>query len=594
VDVQTDEGRAEQPESTGRRRWLLPAALIAGLAIQILWRVWLAHYVITPIAHADEDRYLLAARVLAGGPGGLGNDTEAFRRLGYPLVLTPVYWFTSDPFRVYEAVQTIGAVINALTFPLAYLVARRMFAVSTWPALGLAFIAASLPAVAYFSEFALTDAIFAPIGLAWLLLMHGWMVGRTPVSRAAAGVGAGIVVGYAYVVHIRGMVMLAVFVLFGIVLLVTRRVRWPVVLGSLAAALAVTQVNSVANSVIGDRLVRGGIEPNSVMSARLSSAQGLVHAIVDAAGQLWAASVSTWGLGAVGFVVAVQQIRRYASTRDEWPRAYLMATAMVATILIALSSAIALPADGRITNHVYARYIAFLMPFWVLAGAAAILAAKRRDSFRLLGYAAALIGATAFLLLTRITTLYEEWYEAFDVPEISFLANNWDSLAIANASVRAIVVLAVVVAVATWRHRAALPVLLAGLLCINVAAMEAINRELIQPRALAQYRTAPLLSALGIGPGDVVASSAEIPLGARVNHQREVYWSAIIEFDTEESPPPEATVAIGPWEPRPQLGGKTIAWGWQGERGGWVRLDGDAVNGWAVWLRDTDPRVTGN
>src|ERR687893_249874 len=51
------------------RRWV-PVAIVVGFLAHVAWRVWLARDLVTPAAHADEDGYLIAARVLAGGPGG--------------------------------------------------------------------------------------------------------------------------------------------------------------------------------------------------------------------------------------------------------------------------------------------------------------------------------------------------------------------------------------------------------------------------------------------------------------------------------------------------------------------------------------------
>jgi hypothetical protein len=565
-------------------------AVVGGYVLQVAWRLWLARSVPTPVAHSDEDRYLLAARALAGGPGGFGNDTAAFRRLGYPLLLTPIYWFTSDPFKVFNAAQVIGAVINALTFPLAYLFGRRVFGTERRLALGLAFVAATLPSVVYYSEFALADAIFAPLGLGWLLLLHGWLAGRTSLSRAVGAIGAGIVVGYANVVHVRGLVLLGIHLAVLAALVIAQRSRWLLAMASAVAALAMIPLEWAAERLIGDRLVHGGIEPAGPMWSRITHARGIVHILCDAAGQIWYSGVATWGLAAVGLVVAVQRIRGRDVDETDRPQRVVLASAVAATVLIALSSAAALPADGRVSNHAYPRYIAFLMPVWVFLAAVALIGAGRRRALRLVGIATALMAGGAFLVLARMPDLFREWFHPFDTPEVSFLTNTWRALPVAQATVMAALILGALTLALTmlrWPHRAAIA--LAGVLVVNVAAMEVINAKSLRPMAAREYATAPrLVGDLRLGPGDVVVTSRRVALGPKMNHQREVYWDTLPDFDERVADPPaRATAVIAPWK---TAGGVKD---WDGEALGWKRVAGDPVGEWAVWLRESDLRLNG-
>jgi len=579
---------ASDPQSTRSWPWWLGAALVVGYLLQLGWRLWLARSVPTPVAHADEDRYLLAARALAGGPGGLGNDTEAFRRLGYPLILTPIYWFTSDPFKVFHAAQAIGAVVNALTFPLCYLFARRVLHGERRIALIGAFLVATLPTVAYYGEFALTDSIFAPLGLAWLILLHAQLAGRTAWSRGAAALGAGAVVGYVYAMHVRGLVMLGIHGAVLAVLVITRRSRWTLPVASLVAALVVSRLDWVAQRLIGDRLEHGGIEPDGRMWSRLFDARGAVHIICDAAGQIWYTGVGTWGLAAVGLVVAVQRIRGRDTSGTDLAQRVTLVTAFAATALIALSSAAALPPDGRVSNHAYPRYVAFLAPIWAMLAIVALCGAGRRRALRLYGAAAAVIVGGAFLVLARQTDLVRETFEPFDTPEVSFLTNTWGALPIARATATALLLLAVFVfAIAAPRPARLARIALAGVLVLNVGAMEVINARSLRPMAAKQYATAPqLVKDIHLGPGDVVVTSKWVPLSPLLNHQREVYWGPLAEFDHRKNQPPSnATAVIAPWN---TLNGVDD---WDGDARGWRRVAGDPVVKWAVWLRNSDPRV---
>jgi hypothetical protein len=390
--------------------------------------------------------------------------------------------------------------------------------------------------------------------------------------------------------------MLGVHLLALLVAVYLDRRRWKVAVGSLAVALVVTRIDWVAQNIVGDRLIRGGKEPQSFLIQRLTDPQGWVHVLVDAIGQIWYAGVATWGLGAVGFVVAYARVRR-AEIEEERPervdhaQRFILGVAMGALAAIALGSSAALPIDGRISNHVYFRYIAFLMPVFVMVGAGALFGVSRSTAFSLVRRATLLIVATGVVVLSQFTEFFRQWFHPFDTPETSFLSANWRHLAVSKATIAALVLLVVLAVLMSrpGRPSARTPRFmaagLAGVLLINVVAMEVVNAKSIRPMAEAEYRDAPRLVSLGIGPGDVVATSSKVSLGGRLNHQREVYWAPIIEFNhLNESPPANATVVIAPWRSRNKDD-------WDGTDLGWTKVGDDPHNEWAVWMRTGDPRV---
>jgi hypothetical protein len=83
-------------------------------------------------------------------------------------------------------------------------------------------VTALLPDALFYSEYAMTDAIFPVLVLGWLLTVHGWLTATSPRARYAAAVGSALLAGYAYTVHSRGLVMVAVYVAAGILILVRR------------------------------------------------------------------------------------------------------------------------------------------------------------------------------------------------------------------------------------------------------------------------------------------------------------------------------------------------------------------------------------
>jgi hypothetical protein len=575
--------------SVSKWRFFVPILLLLGFAAHLAWRIWLIRYVPTVVAHADEDRYLLSARALTGGPGGFGNDTVAFRRLGYPVLLAPIYWYVQDPFKVFHYAQLIGAVISSLMFPLAYLFARRVLVAGRPLALAMAFVGAALPAVVYYSEFALTDVLFAPLGLAWLLLIHGWVGGRTNAGRFISASLAGVVVGYAYVIHVRGIVMLAIHLGLVAVIIVAKRGRTLWAVASAVTALLTTRLDWLLKTMLGDRLEHGGIEPDSKMLDAVTDALSFVRMVTDATGQIWYLWAATGGVGLVGLIVAYRAFK----APGDFALKTVYGVGIASTVLIALASAAALPEDGRVSNHVYFRYIAWLAPVWMMVGITALLGLERKAKFKLMFDAGLVMAVTLFVVLARMAV--GEWFSPFDTPEVSFLANAWEEFRPFKAAIVAGAMLML------WlMRRWFIP--MAAVLAVWAAAMVSINVNSIQPMVAKEYLPGSrLVHDLGVTPNDVVQTAAQVDLGSRLNHQREITWAPVTQFDAmTERPSSTATVVVAPWYPlyanricEEEDTKKCSFVHWDGTDQGWTRVytyDNEERQ-WALWRRSGESQA---
>jgi hypothetical protein len=152
--------------------------------------------------------------VLAGGPAADLSASTLYPG-GYPLLITPAYWFSSNPSTVYHGVMVINAVISALVLPLGYLTCRRL-GLGRPAAYGVAFAAALVPAGFFYSEYARADAVFVVITLAWLLTTHSWLTASSARVRYANAAGSAGLAAYAYAVHSRGLVMVAGLAAIGV------------------------------------------------------------------------------------------------------------------------------------------------------------------------------------------------------------------------------------------------------------------------------------------------------------------------------------------------------------------------------------------
>jgi hypothetical protein len=584
----------DQPQQGSARasRWVL-IALVVGYLLQVGWRLYLSRNLIVPAAHADEDGYLIAARALTGGPGGITTENAAFRRMGYPLLISPVYWFTSDAFSVYRGVLLINAVINALVFPLSYLFARRVLDLPRRTSLIGALVAATLPGVVFYSEFAMTDAVLAPIALGWLVLAHRWISTQTDRGRLIGALGSGAVAGCFYVVHVRGTMVVIAHVLLAVALVLLRRTGWRLALASVVTAGVVTQVDPVLKLLTGNSIINGGRSPKSQTIDAVTTLHGAWRVFAGADGQLWYLSVATLGIGGVGLIASVLPLLNRTALRAELAdgatgaRRIIITTVLATTLFIAVGSSAALPpSDLRVNYLAYPRYIHLLFPMWLLIGLLALRAES--SARRLLRLGVATAGFTllsAILVLLRALAAPNSYFLNFDAPEISFLGWRWDHIGLLRPTAIAMALFAGIL-VLMHRPRRGLPVALAGFAAIQLATMPFVVDRVTMPMEDTQYvADTPRLVRDGyVRPGDVVAFARRQEVFYwQFNHAREVYWNKLLVFDQDNAPvPAQATVVVAPWHPAEDV--KVTHW--DGREYGFHLVVVDQDHRWALWRRD--------
>jgi 4-amino-4-deoxy-L-arabinose transferase-like glycosyltransferase len=588
--IPSTEGAREPGTTKPRRTPWLAIALVVGFLLNVAWRLWLVRDIQVPAAHADEDGYLLAARALAGGPGGYSTENTAFRRVGYPLLLAPIYWFTSNPFQVYRGAQLVDALVNALTFPLAYLFARRVFNQTRNWSLGLGLLVATMPAVVFYSQYAMTDAVLATFALAWLLLLHAWLTATTGRGRILAALGASATAGAMYVLHVRGTMVLAVHVLAVVVFALLRRTSWRLTLGALVTSALVAASDRALRGILGNNILLAGHSPRGQMVAAITTVHGALVAIGRALGQLWYLAVGTWGLGAIGLVALLaalwplRGLRERLLDRVTGGRLLVLLTTLTATILIAGASSASLPTDDhRINYYAYPRYIHFLFPVWLMAGVVALRVVRGRRLRTLALSAAGATLATTAVVYLELRSPDRGWlFMAFDMPEATFLSWQWSAIRVAQPTVAALVILGLLL-VTLPRARTA-GVAMTAVVALHAAVMVASVEKITKPMTADQYRpdTPLLVRDLHLGPGDKVAVSSDTLWYVPWNAMREVYWTRVVLFDSAtEEPPADANVVIAPYERYVRQQWHT----WDGAPT-FRRVAVDSYHDWAVWRKN--------
>ena len=379
------------PVTGGRqaRRWGL--LLIAGWLVQAGLRAWLSRSQVVPLAAPDESAYLIAARVLAGGvPANFSYST--LYPAGYPLLITPVFWFTHNPVTVYHAVLVINAAISAAVMPLGYLACRRL-RLDRPAAFGVAMVAALLPAALFYSQYAMTDAIYPVIVLGWLLATRSWLTARSVRGQYAAAIGSALLAGYAYAVHSRGAVMVAGYVVVGALVAWRRLVPRGTALAAAAALCLPLGAGALLNRYLSSTMYPVG--PRTLAGEaliRLHSVHGVVFVLEMAAGQLWRFVLDSWGVAGLGLAAAVVVVFRRGARTDVRIMAGLAAGV---TLVTAVVSPAGLP-PTQPQAWASGRYLDGVLIAFFLVGAAVLLQADRR---LIIVYAACVVPPTVLAMI---------------------------------------------------------------------------------------------------------------------------------------------------------------------------------------------------
>jgi hypothetical protein len=577
----TAAARAARPEPAARgRRWAL--LLAAGWLVQAGLRAWLSRAQMVPLATPDESAYLIAARVFAGGvPADFSYST--LYPAGYPLLLTPVFWFTSNPVTVYHAVLLgINAPLSALVMPLGYVACRRLGLERPW-AFGVAMVAALLPAALFYSQYAMTDAIYPVLVLAWLLAVHSWLTARSVRGQYAAAIGSALLAGYAYAVHSRGAVMVAGYAVTGLLIAWRRFVPRRTALAAAVALCLPLGAAYLLNRHLSSVMYPSG--PRTLAGEaliRLRTVHGVIFVLEMAAGQLWRFVLDGWGVAGLGLAAAVCVIfQRYARADAR----IMAALAAGVALVTAVTSPAALP-PTQPQAWASGRYLDGLVVVFFLVGAAVLLRASRR---LVLVCAACVVPPT--LLAAIVVTAYagasvptSGFGAAFVFAEPAVLTQDWTRASVPLATAVAFVLLgaACLVAVSRFGGHWRAGVLCAGLGAVSLVASLQLTSHISQASTPAQERnTTALVTGTGLKPGQHLAIGTGLSWETWMPQAYEVWWTPLQFFTAgSQAPPADATVVEVSWP-----AGQPASASWPQAPAGWRVVLADQTDGWVAWRR---------
>ncbi len=573
------------------RHWGL--LLIAGWLCQAALRAWFSRGQALPLANPDESAYLITARMLAGGPTADFSYGTLYPA-GYPLLISPVFWFTHNPHTAYQSVLVVNALISALLMPLGYFAGRRL-GLNRPLAYAVAMITALLPAGFFYSEYALTDAIYPVIVLAWLLTTHTWLTARSFRGRMGAAAGSALLAGYADAVHSRGLVIIGCYVLFCVFIAIRRFVPRDTVVVAVFSLAVMAIASWAANLHVAQALYPNGARSLSGQAKqRLHSVHGIVSDLEMALGQIWRLTLDSWGVAAIGLIVAiVVAIGRYPQFLNQVPGALprvfgelryrvprdlrlVAALSALVAIVIAVTAPAALPADQP-TAWASGRYLDGFITLYFIVGAAVLLRCSRRQilASAVLVIPPLLVAGIAVDAYAGPSVPTRGFSASFNFAEPAVLTQNWISANVALATGVALALLALWVGVALFAAPRWRPVILIGLAAVSIAATAQMTVTV--SRASTPLQQVNMLT--GLEADDQIAISKDLGWQVWVPQAYEIWWTRLEFFrPSRQGPPANASVVEVPY---PASG--PVQSSWPQAPAGWHVAQWSVAGGWVTW-----------
>ncbi len=572
--------------TAGSRGRLWVILLTAGWLVQAGLRVWFSRQQFMPLANPDETAYLVAARVLAGGPGADLSGSTLYQG-GYPLLITPVYWFTSNPSTVYHAVLVVNALISALVLPLGYIACRRL-ALGRPAAYVVATVAALVPAGFFYSAYAMTDAVYPVATLAWLLTTHSWLTASSARVRYAAAAASAALAAFAYAMHSRGLVMLAGLAAVGVFIFWRQAAaRLSVLAAALTAVVTAVAGWSLNHHISLAIYPEGTRSLSGQIRQRLASVNGTIHVLEMAAGQLWRLMLDSWGIAGIGVVAALLVIVR----RDVRSDLRIMGALSVAvTTVIACTAPAALPPDQP-QAWASGRYLDGMIIVFFLVGAVMLLRSRMRDILVCAAVATGLflLAAVTVAVYIGMTIPTSGFGAAFNFAEPAVLTMNWTQASVPLATAVTLVMLAVWIGLAGLlrRRRAGVPfaaLAAASGVCaaaVSLVAVAQMTSHVSRTGSSNAQAASALMDAGKLRPGDRVAVTSSLAWTLWVPQAFEVSWTELEPFTPRWQPlPPGTTVVESGWP-----AGQPAQAGWPEAPAGWRIVASDQNAGWVVWRK---------
>ncbi len=267
-----------------------------------------------PFIQADEIGYLGNARFLAGKGVMPNMEGTVFYHAGYSILISPAFWLSSDPKRVYLFVLVINSFLISSLFLFLYYWSRNILSYDLKTSVLTGLVTSLYPPFLLHSNIAWAENAIIPLFILPAILFYFLMRNRSLLL----GILFGLAVSSLYTVHPRSLPLLPISAFYLIYLVRSGFLPFSIGTVSLIALLSNYLATLKLHGFLRALGWAGGGTPSITgMLSLLPDMKGLVKALVVMVGQLWYIMISTYGLGILGFLVIALRIWQHRSVLKE-------------------------------------------------------------------------------------------------------------------------------------------------------------------------------------------------------------------------------------------------------------------------------------
>jgi len=258
-----------------------------------------------PLIVADETGYLGSARYLVEKGVMPNMKGTAFYHAGYSILISPAFWLSSDPTRVYFIVLVINSFLITSLFPCLYYCLKNILLFNHRISVLASLVTSLYPSFLLHSNIAWAENAIIPLFILSAILFY-WMVRN---KSLLFGILFGISVSSLYTVHPRSLLLLPISAFYLIYLV--RLGFLPLMTGSVS--LITLLFNYLATVKFHGFLQASGWGSGGVPSIphllkTSLDLNGVAKAFFVLSGQLWYIIVSTYALWILGVLVIILKI----------------------------------------------------------------------------------------------------------------------------------------------------------------------------------------------------------------------------------------------------------------------------------------------
>ncbi|GGL28982.1 hypothetical protein H9L10_02645 [Phycicoccus endophyticus] len=415
----TDETGA-RGRDPGSRLWWAAAVLTVVATAAIYYLVSLS--AIAPRTPWDENGVLELGRALSGDDNVTPMWTSGYYP-GWPVLIAPIWWFTSSAATVYLAANTLSNVIGLATIVPLALIGRRI-GLTTPQAVTAGALTMMLPSNAGLADYVLSEQL-----LGFLIVWAAYFVFRLD-SRPSLGNALGLLAFTlgAVFTHPRALVVAPVVLIWLVGRAVLqRRSRRTLLLVVLVVLVTVPLVKLGADG-LASLNTRGGFSQGEGLMRTLRNFEPFTFVKVLFT-ETWAQLVATLGLIALGAVaVTARAYVEVVRLRTFGPMVFVfglsLAGALLAFFAGSREGAKYYGSEPRLDSWLYTRYI---NPFIIVAVLVGVAVLFKVVSARLLAVSIALAAFVAGVVVLVFADSLPTWGSTYGPGNVAGL-RAWEGM----------------------------------------------------------------------------------------------------------------------------------------------------------------------